>query len=809
MYIRKRKIKELVLILIILSILTSAFFYKLVFSDQVLVAADILGQYLPWKLNYVYPDRARNPNLADALDFAYPMRYYASEMLKKKILPLWDTTIMCGTPFLANNESGLFNPFYGLFNIFSIPKAFGYISMLQVLLAGLFMYLFMRGIDVQPFGSFIASLTYMFNGFFIIWMWHLGIISVALWLPLILLFIEKFLRTKKFIYSLLAGILLGIQFLCGFIQLSLYIIIGTLLYTLIRIIQLKPKAILNYLLGIFLVFVIGFGLGAIQLIPTFELVGLCQRGTYPYSFSRLFDLSSALHLMTFIFPNLFGNPMNYNYWGTPNYSELYGYLGILPLILAFIALLYRKDKRTFVIFIIGAFALAVYIDTPLNGLLSISIPGYVKGIAPNRIVFLYLFSGAALAGLGADYLAYNKQLKSKLGNLIRGIAIALSIIVVFILFSILALRIWGESIPGLIALIPFCAASDTLLYFQDIFTKIHLISVRTICHLVTQAMLLPVVFIFASIWLLRFYLKKGSSFIFKAIATLIIITDLFYFGMRYLMFADKKMVFPKLETVEFLKKEKDLYRVLTLGNVFPKNTLIPYDIQTVEGYYAFPLQRYAELCLFMDETSKIGIGIGTEFSPSVISSPLVNILNVKYILSDKKIEQQRFKLIYDKDILIYENKNVLPRAFIVSKVKVIRDKEEILKELNSDSFNPREDVILEERPQIELKLSSAQDSTVRIIGYSPNIVKLEANLSAAGFLVLSDTYYPGWKVYVDDKEGRIYLANYAFRAVYLDKGQHTVRFIYRPLSFKIGLYLSISTLVIALIGIILLMRKIA
>jgi uncharacterized membrane protein YfhO len=54
------------------------------------------------------------------------------------------------------------------------------------------------------------------------------------------------------------------------------------------------------------------------------------------------------------------------------------------------------------------------------------------------------------------------------------------------------------------------------------------------------------------------------------------------------------------------------------------------------------------------------------------------------------------------------------------------------------------------------------------------------------FLVLSDTYFPGWKAYVDGKEERIYRANYAFRAIPIRAGAHKVEFTYKPLSFKLG-----------------------
>ena len=64
-----------------------------------------------------------------------------------------------------------------------------------------------------------------------------------------------------------------------------------------------------------------------------------------------------------------------------------------------------------------------------------------------------------------------------------------------------------------------------------------------------------------------------------------------------------------------------------------------------------------------------------------------------------------------------------------------------------------------------------------------------------GFLFLSDVYYPGWNAYVDEEPAHIYQANYLFRAVELTKGNHKVEFRYEPQSLKIGLGISLLTVI--------------
>ena len=75
---------------------------------------------------------------------------------------------------------------------------------------------------------------------------------------------------------------------------------------------------------------------------------------------------------------------------------------------------------------------------------------------------------------------------------------------------------------------------------------------------------------------------------------------------------------------------------------------------------------------------------------------------------------------------------------------------------------------------------------VEFISESNNRLQLLVKAAENVLLVLSDTYYPGWKAFVDGNPEKIYQANYAFRAVPLNAGTHKVEFVYDPVSFKLG-----------------------
>jgi uncharacterized membrane protein YfhO len=68
-----------------------------------------------------------------------------------------------------------------------------------------------------------------------------------------------------------------------------------------------------------------------------------------------------------------------------------------------------------------------------------------------------------------------------------------------------------------------------------------------------------------------------------------------------------------------------------------------------------------------------------------------------------------------------------------------------------------------------------------------------------GLLVLSDTFYPGWKAYVDGKKATIYPTDLALRSVFLPAGEHTVEFVFSPGSFKLGSAITIASFAVLLL----------
>ncbi|MFH1441750.1 MAG: hypothetical protein ABIH18_06930 [Candidatus Omnitrophota bacterium] len=203
--------------------------------------------------------------------------------------------------------------------------------------------------------------------------------------------------------------------------------------------------------------------------------------------------------------------------------------------------------------------------------------------------------------------------------------------------------------------------------------------------------------------------------------------------------------------------------------------------------------------------------------------------NTKYIVLNKTEEEDNenkqillkiinyydnnrlFKKIYeDAAIIGYQFRDSMQRAFFVNQVLFIKNKQEILDTFKDKAFNPKETVILEKeisglsQKDTSLKL----ESNTQITDYQPGKISISLKTNSRGFLVLSDTYYPGWKTYVNNKQAEIYRANYLFRAIYIDKpGEYTISFIYSPFAFKLGAIISIITLICCIISILYLKNK--
>jgi uncharacterized membrane protein YfhO len=156
-----------------------------------------------------------------------------------------------------------------------------------------------------------------------------------------------------------------------------------------------------------------------------------------------------------------------------------------------------------------------------------------------------------------------------------------------------------------------------------------------------------------------------------------------------------------------------------------------------------------------------------------------------------------FRLVHSGDVKIYENRAVLPRAYVVHRARVVSDDAAAITAMQRESFRPETEVVLAEGQ--ELAVAPAGPDRVEVTSYAPERVVIAADLASEGYLVLADADYPGWQAQIDGRDTPILRANVLFRAVHLPAGSHRIEFAYQPESLRRGAMVSgVAAAVVAL-----------
>jgi len=595
----------------------------------------------------------------------------------------------------------------------------------------------------------------------------------------------------------------------GAIQYTIYIYGSLFLYLIFKfIIIFKKEHSYRGLFRIFLLFIfatiVGFSLGAIYILPNYEISTLIHRaGGMGWEFATAYSFPPQ-NIIALLVPDFFGNPLYSNsYWGEWYYWEICGYIGILPLLLALVASIVLSKKNKYIPFLVTlaflAFFLALGRHSPLYKLLYYHFPLFNQLRCPGRLMILYQFFTALLAGFGSQFMLNKISLpdRRKIFRLNR----FLIIVCILSILTLLFLRVGRESVLSfgekMIKQHYHSALHHTVDYYRE--------QMYSAYSLIVRGFYILTAFLIGSTALFILRAKeKISPKILKVGILGLILLDLGIFGMRFVTPVDPGQYLNKNSTLQFLEKDKDLYRVLPLENTgLYENMGEIHRISSLNGYHPYILRRYLEFVNIINKKPPSHM-VSSSIHLTNYNSSLVNLLNTKYLLSAEKIESKKFRLVWDEDLKVYENKEFLPRAFIVHRAKLIKERDKIFEELTNPQFHPWNSVILEEEPPVGMSgdFSVPEESYVEFVNYSPNNFQVKVDLAKKGFLVLSEIYYPGWKAYVDGKEEKIYQADYILRAIYLAPGKHDIRFIYDPLSLKVGTHISSITALFLLLVII-------
>jgi hypothetical protein len=272
--------------------------------------------------------------------------------------------------------------------------------------------------------------------------------------------------------------------------------------------------------------------------------------------------------------------------------------------------------------------------------------------------------------------------------------------------------------------------------------------------------------------------------VFVALAAAVLALDLLLFADGFHPLMPRDQVYPPVPELSFAQQHAGLHRVTGWGLTLPPNSASVYGLQDVRSYDGVGLRRYEEFL-------EIGFHFnGTSFELVNAASPhLLDFLNVKYLVTpaDVDLPSDRFRLAFSQGARVYENLRVQDRAFLVDRYVVAQGDE--ARRLLRRATDLTTTVVLDEEPGSSLRPTPGRGSST-VVRYEDTRVEIRTETDGRRLLVLSDVNYPGWTATIDGEPAPILLANYAFRAVSVPAGTHTVVFRYRPTSVWYGALLS-------------------
>lgn len=760
----KKKLSKNKIFITIFFIIFLVFFYNFFIRGFLPVPSDaIVGLYHPFRDLYVstFPSGIpfKNFLITDPVRQIIPWKFIAIESIFKLKLPLWNPYEMTGTPLLANFQSG---PFY-ILNLVFLLKPFyvswGFFIFLQPLLAAIFTFYYVCNLGISRKAAFLGGLTFSFSGFFVAWLEWGNILHTALWLPLILLSVDKIiiverenekipnakykiLKTQRYGWPIVFVFSLVSAFFAGHLQTFFYLFILSLFYLIARLIQFrKSLKVCMLFIVCYLLFII---LTAVQWLPTLQFILLSARNIDQVNRLNAGWFIPWQNLIQFLAPDFFGNPTTLNYWGVWNYGEMVGYVGVLPLIFASFAIFKRYDRKT--IFFGTVFFLCLIFSLPtffakLPFILNIP---FLSTAQPTRLLVLTDFSLAILTALGFEYFDKTKK--------------GISEILLFFLAAILF--IWA------------------FIFYLN--SRMNWISEENIL-IAKRNMILPtILFAISSFFICLFSrLKKNSrsALIFYLIFFLLTVLDLLRFAFKFTPFTNKNYFFPQTKIINFLENQQKPFRIVSADSrIFPPNLSSFYKIESIEGYDPLYLLNYGEFIAALERNKPnidLPLGFNRIITPHNIDSKFIDILNVKYALSLNDLSSSKFKKVFQEgQTRVYENKNVYPRAFFVNNLLIGKSKIETL----SAMFGNKLDKTAIINDANVLPKSNLSIGEIDFIKYENDKIQLSVRNNGDGFLVLTDSFYPGWHALIDGAQVRIYKTDYAFRGIFVPSGRHQVLF---------------------------------
>ena len=757
------------LVPLFLAILLVIAFYDVVFLNKTFKVTTANSQALP---TGAYGQENNKPkfipvNGTDSPVLEEPVYEFIKRNLRKGILPLWNPHQACGYPLIGMIQVGMFYPL--MFILYLFPELFAWDIMIlaRLLAAGCLMYWLMRTLGLKTLPSLCSAVAFMFSGPLLLLQYWTTNVDITT--PFILLAIERLLRKNRPNDTALLSVAVTLSILGGHPENVFLVNFYGFCFFIFRVYALRKTVSLrdaarNYVSA----YLLAGGLSAFITFPFIKNLLFEFWHGHPQKVGLLLE-EQRPRALTLALPYFFqAVPLTYQWffsgwWG--------GYIGVLPFALTFVSLFNNQKKHANIFFALMAFL----IISKQYALPYINWIGYLPVFSSCRFAshtpVLAAFSLAAGAGMGVRSILDSRD------SFLKGIPF--SLLLIGVTTGQLLLIRNSESLPQ--ALRASLVALSLIVLFQGIlFCRDKKLLTRTVTGLLLLALLFGELFS---------YIHRERPFRFQS--------------------------FGKVPYIQFIKNQPERSR--SYGNfwAFYPNTASGFEVDDLGYFFGLVPKRFVHLVntLFVPNHFRGDLRPpALRAIPLPFSENILDLLNVRYIIRpvdptyERKFSHFRdvtkdYTLVYQNKVKIYERPHAYPRAFIVHKAVFQTDDGQSLQFLKQLKEKSRYIAVINHAPilpiQQMLKSAPMQDgSAVKISDYSANQVALGVNMLSPGFLVLADAYHPDWKVYVNGKPSRIFRTDYFIRSVFLPAGEHKVRFVFMPDSFRIGSVISLISLML-------------
>lgn len=760
----------------------------------------------------------------------YPWRHFALEAVRAGRLPLWNPYLGNGAPLIANYQSAIFYPPNWLSVILPLDYSLSWIAALHLAWAGAGMVTLARVLGLRPLGQVVAGLAFGMSQYLVARVGFLSINAAVAWLPWVIWAGEQSLNQKlgsgkweagSGMYPLLLALFLALQLLAGHAQTTWYTLILLIAWVLWRILTQPPNRSRATTLFLFPAScLLAVALAAIQLLPTAELLLQSPRAaSADYEFVMTYSFS-PWRLLTLLAPDVLGNPARGQFYGYGNYWEDAVYVGVLPLLLALVlvastrySILRRLILRApalpnphtytpLVSFLttslLVTLLLALGRNTPVFPFFYRHVPTFNLFQAPTRMMLGFVFALALLAGLGVDrwsapqgWALYWTRLGAAGAVAVIGVGVGALLVIPPTTQIALQLRTVAQAV----------ALSGVALFLLALLSLLK--PTREAAHTgweVAVATFLAADLIFAGYGLN----PGGSPDLYRAptvsgeaLKAALGEHRLFYFPVdEHSAKFDRLLSFQAYGPPEWAHamREAQLPNAALLDGLASANNFEP-----------LVSARYAGLLDVISATHSLNLL--RLMDVGVVASPRASLLLLgKSSRSEENAGASPAPLDWEivgeepvSGVRFYRVPAEPQRVWIVYQSHTVSSAEAARAAIAAPDFDPAAVVILEVSSPtstppfpytLSLPLPPTTSAPATSLTPSPNAVTIPVSLRQRGWVVLTDTYFPGWTAYVDGQPAPLLAANYAFRAVPVEQGEHVVEFRYAPRSFQIGSWIS-------------------